>query len=163
MSKAKEPFMDTPLHQRLRIGLLNAIEEKDWRVADLVRRADLSHATISDFLNAQQGIGLHSLQKCLAALRLTPADFFDRCDPTWQTPRLKRPQHAVTAPTPSPLPSRSQAALDQLKAAFDVAAALLSDEMPPHDPDETGTVPPAERLGQPTRDVRRRTRYKARP
>lgn len=131
----KAAFVDTPLHATLRHGLINALEEKDWTVAELRRQMKqpgqpkpLAHSTISDFINATQGIGVDSLYRCLVTLRLSPQDFLARCDRSWQPRRLKEIEGVATHAPPHEPDAKIRAAIDTLRAAADVAATLIAGE-----------------------------------
>lgn len=136
---AKAGFVDTVLHARLRRGLLNALDEKDWRVAHLARKANLANSTLSNFLNGKAGIGIESLQACLRAFGLTPEQFFVMCDQSWQPGRLKPAAgdpHATIAPTKQQ--ETVQALIDTLKSTTETLAQFAGPApavSPPPSPD----------------------------
>jgi len=128
----KAAFLDTPLHATLRLGLINALEERDWRVAELARQTRLAHSTISDFLNGTQGIGVDSLNRCLTALRLSPKDFLERCDLSWRPERLQGTIEGDATHAPShSAAAQIRAAIDTLRAATEVAATLIAGQTGP--------------------------------
>src|SRR3990167_11254442 len=125
------PSVNTQLHQRLRLGLENALDEKQWRVADLARQSSLSNSTLGAFLNGLKGIGVDSLDRCIRSLGLTTDEFLQRCDPGWQAHHVHIGVQKEALPhDSSPDPAR-QAAIETLQAAIDVAAQLIAAQPAP--------------------------------
>lgn len=140
MARKSKPFVDTPLHKRFRTALALVMDEQDVTKSELARATGLSPSAIGQFLNAKAGTSIEALDAMLKALDVTPEYFFEQCDLTRPTDRVQPSNHHHVGPTsPTQRPkTRAQAALDQLKAAFDVATELLADESQPPEPLSTG-------------------------
>lgn len=121
-------------------GIEHGVKMNANRLSKLEPQLDRS--SLYGMLNGSQQVQPDVFAACLRALRVSDEEFLRRCDPAWHPERLKtEPGGQITNAGSSTQQSRAKAALDQLKASFQVAEALLTpeDQLPPTEP--PGTIP----------------------